>query len=254
MGKPDIIIKENPFELAVAGANALLRAANESVSLYGRFRVALSGGRTPEKMFGLLLEEPFISGLPWEKMFFFWVDERCVPFNDPSSNFGTAWRVFLSHVRLREDQIHPMPADMNPEKGSRSYWQTLARFFQIDKTEIPVFDLLFLGMGNDGHTASLFPGDDSVENTRRPVVAVKGGDPHVYRLTLTYRVINQAREIIFLVSGKEKARILRSVLEVKSSTLPAGRVRPLNGRLTWIIDREAASLLEKYGRNGNVSG
>ena len=189
-----------------------------------------------------------MSGLPWEKMFFFWVDERCVPFNDPSSNFGMAWEAFLRRAPLRQDQIYPMPADMDPEKGSTVYTQTLSHFFQINETQTPVFDLIFLGIGNDGHTASLFPGQDFPEENVRPVIAVKGGNPYVYRLTLTFRTINQAREIIFLVSGKGKAAILRSVFEDGSAILPVNRILPVNGRQEWIIDREAASFLSRYVR------
>lgn len=248
-----MIIMENPIGIALAGANAFLRASTESVARYERFCVALSGGHTPELMFDLLSKEPFISGLQWEKMFFFWVDERCVPFNDPSSNFGMAGKYFLNHVPVPRDHIYPMPAEMDPEEGAITYWKTLSRFFKIRETEVPVFDLIFLGIGDDGHTASLFPGQSYPWESERPVIAVKGGDPRVCRLTLNYRVINHAREIIFLASGKGKASILKSLFENGVSTLPVNKIHPVSGRLIWIIDREAASLLSENRSNNNVA-
>ena len=139
------------------------------------------------------------------------------------------------NVDVPADHIHPMPADLEPEKGAFLY-----------EKEIPeILDLIFLGLGKDGHTASLFPGQAAVEEKRKRVLAVKGGDPDVYRLTMTFAFINRAREVVFLVSGEEKADVVKSVLEEHDTKYPAGSVKPVNGRLTWILDRDAASRLSK---------
>ena len=141
------------------------------------------------------------------------------------------------------DHIHPMPVWLHPEKGSRVYQKQLAESFHTEKGNPPIFDLIFLGLGTDGHTASLFPGQIKFEKRETWVVSVKGGEPNVSRLTMTYSILNEARHIVFLVSGEKKCKILKTIFEDRPAGLPAQRIQPINGKVTWLMDREAASLL-----------
>jgi 6-phosphogluconolactonase len=241
--KSEIIVQESLERLSAAAAGLFAMRAKECVQQKRRFSVALSGGSTPRGMHRALSEEPFLSELPWPLIHVWWADERCVAGDDPSSNYGAAKRDFLDRVPLPPGQIHPMPAEMVPKDGARHYEDELVRHFQLKRGQIPIFDLIFLGIGKDGHTASLFPGQHALNEQRRLVLSVKGGEPDVARLTLTLPVINRARQIVFLVSGKEKAEIVKAVLDSKDLQRPAQRIQPVKGRLTWILDRDAASLI-----------
>ena len=212
--------------------------------------VALSGGSTPRAMHRLLAEEPHCSDIPWKETHIFWVDERCVPVDDPASNYGLAKKDFLHRIPIPIEQIHPMPGGVPPEEGAKKYQEEMEVFFQKGEEGFPLFDLIFLGMGKDGHTASLFPGKPSVVTSERWVAVVKGGDPDVYRLTLTYDVLNQAREIYFLVSGVGKAPIVKTVIEDKDAHLPSQKIQPMSGSLTWLLDKEAASKLSEEMMRG----
>ena len=243
--KPEIIITDDPSELAETAANIFTSTAKACVTKKNLFTVAISGGSTPRGMHKLLAEEPFRSDIQWNKTHIFWVDERCVPVDDPESNFGLAKKDFLERIPIPLEQIHPMAGEFAPEEGAKKYQEEMERVFQIQEEDFPTFDLIFLGMGNDGHTASLFPGAKSSRAPDRWVIAVKGGNPNVYRLTLTYDVLNRARRVCFMVSGKEKAPIVKTVLENKDARLPAQKIQPVQGELTWLLDREAASLLSE---------
>ncbi len=240
---PQIVVKHNPADFARAGAMIFQTAATTAVRQRGGFMVALSGGATPRGMHRTLAQKPFSSEVPWEKTDIFWVDERCVPESDPANNYGAAGEDFLKQVPVPAEQVHAMPSEVPPEKGALRYQQELLYYLQPEIGQCPIFDLVFLGMGGDGHTASLFPGHDALDEEERLVVAVKGGDPNVSRLTMTLPLLNRARQIVFLVSGTEKAEILRTVFEEKAAGLPVQRIRPSEGDLTWLLDREAALLL-----------
>ncbi len=235
--------------MAKKGAKIFSQAAKKSVEKRGRFSVAISGGSTPRNMHRLLGEEPFLSDIQWDKTNIFWVDERCVPENDPLSNYGTAKKDFLNRVPIPEAQVHPMPGEDSPEKGALNYQQELLKSFKCGTGEYPVFDLIFLGLGTDGHTASLLPGQDSLDEKKRLVVPVKGGHPDLIRLTMTFPVLNSGRQIVFMVSGKKKAGVVKTVLEDKQTYFPAQAIAPANGVLIFLIDRAAASLLS--GKNGH---
>jgi len=240
-----IIIIESGFKaLARKGAEIFSRAAIESVEKRGRFAVAISGGSTPRSMHSMLGKEPFYSDIPWDKTDIFWVDERCVPKKHPDSNFGGAKKDFLDKIPISQNQIHPMPVETSPEKGAEIYQNKLLDFFHLQNEEFPAFDLIFLGIGTDGHTASLFPGQSALNEMKRWVVAVKGGNPNVNRLTLTLPVINRGKQIVFMISGKKKASVVKIALKGIQSGLPAQLVQPLKGTLIWLLDREAASLLD----------
>jgi 6-phosphogluconolactonase len=241
--KSQIIIKDNPTHLALAAANIFTTIARESVTQRRHFSVAISGGSTPKDMHRMLAEDPFRSDIPWDRTYIFWVDERCVPENNSASNYGAAKREFLDKVPVPEANIYPMPGKASPEDGAVKYQGELIDFFQLAAATFPVFDLIFLGIGTDGHTASLFPGHRTLEEKTKLVVAVKGGNPDVNRLTMTYPILNRARHIVLLVSGEEKAAVLGIIFENSKAQLPAQMIQPISGKLTWLLDNEAASLV-----------
>ncbi len=202
--------------------------------------MALSGGSTPRAAHRLLAGEPVRSAFPWEHTSVFWVDERCVNPDDPASNYGNACRDLLDRVPIPRKNIFPMPAEQPPDLGAIEYERLLASVFELPPDAFPRFDLVLLGLGNDGHTASLFPGDPAPAENGRLVIPVLGGVPKVDRLTLTLPVLNAAAEKVFGVSGREKADAVRAVLESGETRLPASQV---SGTRTWFIDMEAASKL-----------
>jgi len=245
MAKEKIIIVENPERLAKEAVALFCRAAQNGVRRNGRFSVALSGGSTPRAMHRLLAREPYIDRVPWQDTHIFWVDERMLPFAHAESNFGTAQKDFLKKVPIPPIQIHPMPADAEPEDGVRRYRQELEHFFGASRQGYPCFDLILLGIGNDGHTASLFPEAGPADAGKKWVRAVKGGSPDVFRLTLDYPVLNRARQVVFLVSGRKKRKIVQRILEGDETHLPAAKIRPERGELMWLLDREAAAMLSR---------
>ena len=242
LNQGEIIIRDTPVQAAAAAADLFARTARECVFNKGFFSIAISGGSTPRPMHRMLAKEPYRWEVPWDKTHIFWVDERWVPENDPQSNYGAAKQDILDRVDIPREQIYPMFNGGFPIEKALKYQKKIIDFFQLKEGEYPIFDLIFLGLGTDGHTASLFPGERALEEREKFVVAVKGGVPYVNRLTMTLPVLNMARQIVFLVSGKEKAEILRTVLEGYQPLLPASKIQPKNGILTWILDKEAASL------------
>ena len=243
--KPQITIKDTPIDLARTAADLFSMGAKECVAKNGRFVVAISGGTTPRLFHRTLVKEPYVSNIPWDKTHIFWVDERCVPDSDAASNYGTSKKDFLNRAPIPKTQIYPMPGTLSPEDGARKYQKALMEFFNLKYGQFPTFDLICLGTGTDGHTASLFPGLKTLDETERLVIPVKGGDPAVSRLTMTFPVLNRAKQIIFMVSGKNKADIIQTILEFPKARLPAQRVQPLDGTLTWLLDSVSASMLSK---------
>ena len=243
--KFQVIIKKTPMEFVNAGAALFAGRAAHAIERRGLFTVALSGGSTPRGMNRRLAEEPFRSNISWNQTHIFWVDDRCVPAQDPASNYGAACEDFVDRVPIFETNLHPMPVNVAPHEGATRYQGEMTGFFETASKEIPVFDLILLGIGTDGHTASLFPGTSVLREQKQLISAVKGGMPNVNRLTMTYPILNQAREVVFLASGKGKAGIIQAILEKKQRDLPAQGVRPRSGKLTWLLDQEAANLLPK---------
>jgi 6-phosphogluconolactonase len=236
-----VIVLGSPEQVASRAAELFARTAAESVKQRGRFVAALSGGSTPREMHGLLGVPSVHGGIPWERTHLFWVDERCVPTDNPLSNFGAAWDDFLKHIPLPGSHLHRIPGELAPEEAAEEYERQMVRFFGIDPGGVPAFDLVFLGMGTDGHTASLFAGDPALREAKRLTAALRGGSPDVGRVTLTLPILNAARRVVFLVTGVRKSEAVAEVLSGESSLLPAGMVRPVKGELLWIIDRAAAS-------------
>jgi 6-phosphogluconolactonase len=237
------IIAADADDLASRGAELFSAAARANVDRRGRFVAALSGGSTPRGMHQLLASSPALTEVPWEHTHLFWVDERCVPASDPESNLGTAWRDMLGHLPIPRENIHFARGDFPPEEAAEEYQLEMTEFFQLREGEFPIFDLIFLGVGKDGHTASLFPGLSTPREKNSLVNAVKGGTPNVSRVTMTYPVLNRARCIVFLVAGREKAETVKALLEGTQPELPAAKIKPLQGDVIWLLDEEAASLL-----------
>ena len=236
-----VVVTEGPEELAGTGADLIVGAARARSDRGDDFHMAISGGSTPRAMYRLLAEPPRRSGMPWERVHVFWVDERCVPGDDPASNYGAAKRDFLDSAPIAGRRIHAMPGSDPPEEGALRYERELVGFFGLGVHEFPVFDLVILGVGADGHTASLFPGHPAVDETERLVVAVRGGDPDIDRITLTLPVLNHAREILVLASGRDKAEVVRALTgKERPRRLPASRIDPPGGTLTWLLDRDSA--------------
>lgn len=232
-----------PQELFSAAAEEVVRAAEEAVAARGRFTIALSGGSTPKGLFNLLATNAR-SVLPWDRMFFFWGDERHVPPTDPDSNYRMAEEAMLSKIPVPAGNVFRVPAE-NPDAAAaaEAYEQTLRKFFQLEPGQIPRFDQILLGMGPDGHTASLFPGTAALQEKSRLVVANWVDKLKTSRLTFTLPVLNAARCVAFLVSGTDKADALNAVLEgdAPGEQYPSKLVRPTDGKLIWLVDRAAAS-------------
>jgi 6-phosphogluconolactonase len=234
-----------PQELFELAAEEVARAANEAVAERSRFTIALSGGSTPRSLFTLLATSARAS-LPWERMFFFWGDERHVPPDDPGSNYRMANEAMLSKVPVPAGNVFRIPAE-NPDAAAAaaSYEQTLRKFFALEAGQVPRFDLILLGMGPDGHTASLFPATAALRETSRLVVANWVEKLKTSRITLTLPVLNAAHCVAFLVSGTDKAAALHVVLETDApgEQYPSKLVQPSDGKLIWFVDRAAASEL-----------
>jgi len=236
-----IAVLSDPKRVAYAAASLFQKKAFNALKRKPLFTAALSGGSTPIGMFRLLATDPRFKHFPWEHTHLFWVDERCVPFDDPNSNFGNAANILLRKVPIPKNNIHPISCFLNAEDGAENYEEKIFKFFHLSEKEIPAFDLILLGVGKDGHIASLFPRSSALKEKKRLVLAVKGGEPNVNRVTLTLPVINNAKQILFLAVGKAKAKIVAKIIADRSCELPAAMVRPAKGSLYWIMDRHAAS-------------
>src|SRR4029077_3513858 len=241
---PRVRVLDSASEVASAGAGAFVAAGTQAISARGRFAVALSGGSTPEVMLAQLARQEFSGFMDWRHTHIFWSDERCVPPDEPESNYGMARRALLSKGLIPEVNVHRMMGELEAHLGALDYSMRLRSFFG---TPMPVFDLVYLGLGPDGHTASLFPATEALEAKDVPCTAnrVSGELPPPWRLTLTYPAINRARAVIFLAEGFSKAPVLKRVLEGPRDirALPSQGISPARGALTWLVDRDAASLL-----------
>jgi len=225
-------------ELSRTAAELFTHRAIRAAAEQGRFSVALSGGTTPRRTYELLSRSPWRDRVPWDRVHVFWGDERCVPRDDPRSNRHMARDAVLDHVPLPEGQIHPMDCADDPAEAASRYEAALRKFFAPGAAH---FDLVFLGLGEDGHTASLFPGDAALRERERWVARVKKNDEDFARLTLTLPVINAAATVIFLVSGKEKATILSEVLKGPTGRFPVQLIAPGDGgEVRWLVDYGAA--------------
>ncbi|MCG6973164.1 MAG: 6-phosphogluconolactonase [Desulfobacterales bacterium] len=230
--------------LSLEAAGLFVRQAESSVDRRGRFCVALSGGRTPARLYEILAGPIFHNKVPWDRTHIFWGDERCVPADDPKNNALMARQRLLDHVPVPPDQIHPILCHEAPAKSAEQFRDLLYHFYAAGS---PVFDFVLLGLGEDGHTASLFPYDDVLRDQDSWTSSVYVQEQDLYRVSLMPAVINRARLVVFLVSGDSKASVLKEVIAGPADPfrLPAQLIRPEPGELVWLTDREAAARLDQ---------
>jgi len=232
---PEIVVLPDPAALAREATNRFVALARSAIAEQGRFSVALSGGSTPRLLYEQLAAQP----IEWQQVHVFWGDERCVPPDHPDSNYGMARRALLSHIGIPAHNVHRLKGELDPEQAARQYEDELRALFG----SLPRFDLILLGMGADAHTASLFPGTLALNEQRRWVVAQYVQKSQNQRLTLTPPAINQAAHVMFLVAGRDKAAAIQSVWHGPHNPgrFPAQIVRPVTGRVIWLVDRAAVT-------------
>ena len=242
---PDIRIFKDLEQLSKHAADIFVDQAAQAIRERGRFLVALNGGSTPTRLFQLLATD-YRNKVDWPGVHVFWGDERCVPPQDSGSSYGQAQGILLDHVAMPESNIHRVKGELDPATATTEYAQTL-KSFAAEHLEFPRFDLVYLGMGEDGHTASLFPG--STVHVTEPVIAVTANYQHrpANRVTVTPIVFNQARTVAFMATGEKKANTLSEVLSDRYNPelYPAQRIDPKDGQLIWLVDEVAASRLPK---------
>ena len=244
---------KNIEQASIAVADQIVNTTNAAVSDKGFCTIVLAGGKTPQQAYELLSKPPRAEQMPWQQSHFFWGDERWLASSHPDSNFFMAHRALFSKVQIPPQNIHQMPSrDQAPEIGAEMYEKHLRDFFHLksltesssnsENFTFPSFDLILLGMGTDGHTASLFPGSNFLDEKEKWLTAVEGneGSPSIPRITLTLPVLNQAKNILFLISGNKKKKILNTILdkpEEAEKLYPAAHVKP-SGNLIWVVAEE----------------
>ena len=241
-----IEILPDPLTLARHVATWMTRSA---LAAEGPFRVSLSGGSTPKTLDGLLATDEFRSRFPWPRVSWYWGDERFVPYDHPDSNYRMIREAMLAKTPVPPQNIHPVPTDGTPDDAARRYEQTLQQAYGATTLDPrrPLFDITLLGLGSDGHTASLLPGEPVLDEHKRWVAAVSHGRPEV-RITMTYPAIESSRRVAFLVAGEEKAEIFGAIC-AGNSQVPAAQVR-LVGELLWFVDQAAAGEQQSSMRAG----
>ena len=245
IGSTTVVVGDDLAGVARHGANLFASVYQNAVNIHGRFDVGLSGGSTPRALHALLAASPYRERIDWTKLQFYWGDERCVPPDDPDSNFRMARETLLSLVPVAESQIHRMRGELPPEAAADQYEQELRETMALGEGQLPRVHLLFLGMGSDGHTLSLFPHTAALDVTDRSVTANYIPTLDAHRITLTHPAANNAGVVAFMVAGEEKADTLAAVLEGPRDpqTYPSQLIAPANGFLYWLVDRAAAAKL-----------
>lgn len=242
----EIVKLDNAELVAEEAARRWLQSAQEAVSERGAFRIMLSGGNTPRLLYQLMAQDPWRDQIPWERTYVFWGGERRVPPNHPESDYRMARETLLDHVPIPDDHVFRLQGEGLESSVVRDYENKLRRHFQLKEREWPRFDLALLGLGADGHIASIFPGTRAVSDLSNTVLVYQVPKLGVERVTVTLPVINHARHILFLVVGEEKASALAGALQGPNlpSTYPAQAVKPVDGTVTWLVDKAAASQLK----------
>jgi 6-phosphogluconolactonase len=233
----DVKIFKNTAELYKNAAGYISASIRHFINNSGKCTVALSGGNTPKKLFDEIRSN-YKELAEWDKVYFFWSDERCVPPSSYDSNYKMAHEHLLSKVTVPDKNIFRIHGEKSPEEAAKEYEYSMKGFW--GKEIIPSFDLTLLGIGTDGHTASLFPGSEAVYIKDRLAVSVYAEKLNSWRVTLTLPVINNSKNILFIVGGNEKSEIIERMFSSRNSELPAQRVNPSNGKLIWFLDKEAA--------------
>jgi 6-phosphogluconolactonase len=249
----EIRILADGAAIAKRAAQEFVQASAAAVRDHGAFSVALAGGSTPKALYSLLATDPSLrSQVPWEKLHLFFGDERHVGPGDPDSNFRMATEAMISKVPITKDQVVRIKGEYpDAEEAAREYEQALQSYFKLKPGEYPRFDLLFAGMGNEGHTLSLFPGTKALHADGRIVVRNWIGKLYTDRITLTAAAASNAARILFMVTGADKACALKAVLEgpFEPEQLPAQLLQPKNGKLLWLVDSTAGSMLASGTRD-----
>jgi 6-phosphogluconolactonase len=245
-GRREVVVLPDLDAVSAEAARRFLALANDAVERNHRFTVALAGGSTPERLYRLLASDAYRDAVPWASVYLFFGDERCVPPDDAESNYRMARAALLDHVPLMPEQIFRMEGERDPQSAAMTYDATIGDVFGLTPGRIPQFDLILLGMGPDGHTASLFPHTDGLEVVERLVTANYVPKFDSWRLTLTYPVLDAAAQVLFLVGGAEKADAVQHVLEGPSdpSEYPSQGVQTPEGTVTFLLDAAASSMLQ----------
>ena len=233
-----------PGELVRESAHRISAILHEAVRQHGTASLVLSGGATPRSIYEELSSESLRDTIAWAKVHLFWGDERCVPPSMPESNFRMASESLIKRISIPEQNVHRIHAELAPQAAAGLYQAEIKRHFSLRERQLPEFTLMLLGLGEDGHTASLFPGTTALQEHVRLVTEVYIESLRSSRITLTLPVINNAQNVMFIVSGRAKAAVLRDVLEGEIPSHPANLVNPTTGMLSWFVDREAASQLQ----------
>ncbi len=248
------VVEPDQDALAWRAALHLVELAEEAFAARGRVRIAISGGNTPKRTLALLADpaHSFVNRMPWHALELFFVDERPVPPEDAESNYRMAREALLDHVNLSPEQIHRMEGELDPEIAAAHYEFDLRRSFRLEGAELPHFDIVTLGMGDDAHTASLFPHTAGIHEMGRLVYANHVPQKDTWRITLTWPVINHAREVFFLIAGEDKAEPLKEVFLGPKDVerLPSQLIWPASGILTVILDKAAAAALPPPDADG----
>lgn len=239
----DLQIFENQQATVIAAADHIRDLAENAIQTKGRFSIALSGGSTPKAVYELLSTDPYSQQMDWQNVYIFWGDERCVPPDDQDSNYRMSNEALLSHIPIPSENIFRMHGEIDPAQAAAEYEHQLRIFFGEENP--PCFDLILLGMGDDAHTASLFPGTSAIHEQTRWVIAHFVEKLDTWRITLTPVVINAAAQVTFLVIGDKKSEPLKHVLQsdYDPDKFPSQIVKPTDGQLTWLLDQSAAKLL-----------
>lgn len=242
MNKHEIIVCRDVDELAQRGATEFVKLAQHSVREKGRFAVALSGGSTPRALYALLATPEFKRQAPWSEVHLFWGDERCVPPDHADSNYRMAREFLLANIEIPGRNVHRLAGEKEPAAAAAEYEGELKNFFRLAPGAFPRFDLILLGLGEDGHTASLFPGTDALKEAQHLVVANYVAKLNTHRLTVTFPVLNHGAAVIFLVAGAIKAPVVKEILNDggAAARFPAARVQASDGRLVWLLTEDAA--------------
>jgi 6-phosphogluconolactonase len=245
MSKPQLIVLEDARAVVIRAAEEFAHFAGEAICTHGQFTIALAGGSTPSAMYELLATR-FKFSVDWKEVQFFFGDERCVPPDHKASNYAMVNRTILAPLGIKPAQVHRIQGELKPEDGAKAYEEDLRKFFSLDVGDRPRFDLVLLGLGANSHTASLFPGDPAIHETKRLAVAVQVDDPtRRHRISLTPAVLNNAARIMFVVHGAEKDAAVHHVLEGPRDVdrFPAQAIAPEDGELIWVLDSSAAGRL-----------
>ncbi len=248
--KPEIKIYNGESELFKNAAEYICSLINYFINDFNKCTLVLSGGKTPKKLFEIL-SLSYRESVNWSKVYFFWGDERCVPPDDSESNFRMANEYLLSKISVPKENIFRIPAEKPPSEAAEEYEQNMRSFFG-DKS-FPRFDIVLLGIGNDGHTASLFPETDVLEIKDKWAAAVYVEKLKAWRITMTYPVINSSKNILFIAAGREKSEIIGRALTDIEANLPVQKINPLEGKFIWFLDKESSrgilkSILKPYSK------